>query len=106
MLLTVSSFGERFRRTICSAEAFLTVYDRCCKGNLPTESASKLLLLDRSPMFNKNIVCKTDYLLSNETFAIENRIYFFPKGAGSESMGRTIKNELPFPSADSNQMRP
>ena len=34
------------------------------------------------------------------------KIYFFPTCAGWGKTGKTIKNELPFPAADSTQIRP
>ena len=66
MLLTVSSFGESFRRT-----------------------------------------CKFGGSIFNDTGdTSEDRDYFLTTVAGSVRIGRTTKNELPFPSTDSTQIRP
>lgn len=71
MLLTVSSFGESFRRT--------------------TKFGGSIF----NPMLKRMYAA-----------GLHHQNYFLPTAAGSESMGRTIKNELPFPSTDSTQMRP
>lgn len=68
MLLTVSSFGESFRRVILGGSIFNGVF---------TFSTNK----------------------SIET-------YFLGAVSGSDRMGNTMKNVLPFPTVDSTQMRP
>ena len=98
MLLTVSSFGESFRRTTKFGGSILILY-LTALGHLYT------CVLYDPPL---GAVPKKTFAggLLNELWVDITKDYFLPREAVSESMGRTMKNELPFPSTDSTQMRP